>query len=500
MELNQTDDNLEDSDESPTATSMPGTSASETEAPADPTPTTQPDDQVSDAAETSTDGGPGSTQTAAPSTSQTAAPSTSQTAAPSTSQTTAPSTSQTASQSNSQTAPAPQAASTANLPMYLTHSLRDRRSRRQEQPRMLPELIDARVLSILNSMTPETAVDRFCRSLSPCLGKVPDGRQERVRAAILTLIDASQGEQEPNQVLGPIEQWRAAQHQIQMPSATNITNDQNVGTQQTQERPAPSSMLPPPAVRPRYPQRTAPVWFPPAHSYTHDSGQRSDPTSVPHSRASSQQYGQMSDPTSVPHSRASSQQYGQMSDPTSVPHSRASSQQYGQVSDPTSQYWQRSEASHNSSQHSETLSSSMSVGDISGAQFANPHPYNMPSRQQTPMVTQFVPPNRMARGEPYSSSQSYVSQIGQSQPTLPHPQSDEATFVKETDQTQPYTPSTSGTASFLHTEPPQTSTCQPTVTTGQMPSLSSSPERVSAENNTDESVSSHGDFVDLEGI
>ncbi|XP_077137226.1 uncharacterized protein LOC143798431 [Ranitomeya variabilis] len=285
MELNQTDDNLEDSDESPTATSMPGTSASETEAPADPTPTTQPDDQVSDAAETSTDGGPGSTQTAAPSTSQTAAPSTSQT--------TAPSTSQTASQSNSQTAPAPQAASTANLPMYLTHSLRDRRSRRQEQPRMLPELIDARVLSILNSMTPETAVDRFCRSLSPCLGKVPDGRQERVRAAILTLIDASQGEQEPNQVLGPIEQWRAAQHQIQMPSATNITNDQNVGTQQTQERPAPSSMLPPPAVRPRYPQRTAPVWFPPAHSYTHDSGQRSDPTSVPHSRASSQQYGQI---------------------------------------------------------------------------------------------------------------------------------------------------------------------------------------------------------------
>ncbi|XP_077148302.1 uncharacterized protein LOC143809007 [Ranitomeya variabilis] len=379
MEINQTDDNLDDSDESPTATSLPCTSASETEAPADPTPTTQPDDQVSDAAETSTDAGPGSTQTAAPSTSQTAAP-------------------------------APQAASTANLPMYLTHTLRDRRNRRQEQPRMLPELIDARVLSILHSMTPETAVDRFCHSLSPCLGKVPDGRQERVRAAILTLIDASQGEQEPNQVLGPIEQWRAAQHQIQMPSATNITNDQNVGTQQTQERPAPSSMLPPPA-----------------------------------------------------------------------------------------QYWQRSDPSHNYSQHSKTLSSSMSVGDISGAHFAIPHPYNMPSRQQTPMVTQFGPPNSMARGEPYSSSQSYVSQIGQSQPTLPQPQSDEATFLKETDQTQPYTPSTSGTASLLHTEPPQTTTCQPTVTTGQMPTPSSSPERVSAENTIDESVSSHGDFVDLEG-
>ncbi|XP_077110456.1 uncharacterized protein LOC143766573 [Ranitomeya variabilis] len=373
---------------------------------------------------------------------------------------------------------------------------------------MLPELIDARVLSILNSMTPETAVDRFCRSLSPCLGKVPDGRQERVRAAILTLIAASQGEQEPNQVLGPIEQWRAAQHQIQMPSATNTTNDQNVGTQQTQERPAPSSMLPPPAVRPRYPQRSAPVWFPPAHSYTHDYGQMSDPTSVPHSRGSSQQYGQMSDPTSVPHSRGSSQQYGQMSDPTSVPLSCASSKQYWQMSAPTSvpharattqQYWQRSVPSHTYSQHSESLSSSMSVGDSSGAHFAIPQPYNMPSRQQTHMVTQFVPSNRMARGEPYSSSQSYVSQIGQSEPTLPQPQSDDATFLKETDQTQPYTPSTSGTASVLHTEPPQTTTCQPTVTTGQMPTPSSSPERVSAENITDESFSSHGDFVDLEG-
>ncbi|XP_069605389.1 proteoglycan 4-like [Ranitomeya imitator] len=366
--------------------------------PADPTPTTQPDEQVSDAAETSTDAGPGSTQTAAPSTSQTTAPSTSQTATPSTSQTAAPSTSQTTAPSTSQTAaPAPQTASTANLPMYLTHTLRDRRTRRQEQPRMLPELIDARVLSILNSMTPENAVDRFCRSLSPCLGKVPDGRQERVRAAILTFIAASQGEQEPNQVLGPIEQWRAAQHQIQMPSATNITNDQNVGTQQTQERPAPSSMLPPPAVRPRYPQRSAPVWFPPAHSYTHDYGQMSDPTSVPHSRGSSQQYGQMSDPTSVPHSRGSSQQYGQMSDPTSVPlscassqqywqmsdetsvpHSRASSHQYWQMSAPTSvpharattqQYWQRSDPTHTYSQHSESLSSSMSVGDSSGAHF-----------------------------------------------------------------------------------------------------------------------------------
>ncbi|XP_069616179.1 uncharacterized protein [Ranitomeya imitator] len=324
--------------------------------------------------------------------------------------------------------------------MYLTHTLRDRRTRRQEQPRMLPELIDARVLSILNSMTPETAVDRFCRSLSPCLVKVPDGWQERVRAAILTLIAASQGEQEPNQVLGPIEQWRAAHHQIQMPSATNISNDQNVGTQQTQERSAPSSMLPPPAVRPRYPQRSAPVWFPPAHSYTQDYGQMSDPTSVPHSRGSSQQYGQMSNPTSVPHSRGSSQQYGQMSDPTSVPHSRGSSQQYGQMSDPTSvphsrgssqqygqmsdptsmphsrgssqqygqmsdptsmpyscasshqywqmsapttvpharattqQYWQRSDPSHTYSQHSESLSSSMSVGDSSGAHFAIPQP------------------------------------------------------------------------------------------------------------------------------
>ncbi|CAJ0960191.1 unnamed protein product, partial [Ranitomeya imitator] len=192
----RTDDNLDDSDESPsTARSVPCTSGSETEAPADPTSATQPDEQVSDAAETSTDAGLGSTQITAPTTSQTAAP-------------------------------APQAASTSNLPQYLSHTLRDRRTRRHEQPRMLPELIDARVLSILNSMTPENSVDRFCRSLSPCLGKVPDDRQEQVRAAILTLIAASQGKQDPNPVLGPIEQWRAAQHQIQMPSATNITHPQ----------------------------------------------------------------------------------------------------------------------------------------------------------------------------------------------------------------------------------------------------------------------------------
>ncbi|CAJ0958966.1 unnamed protein product [Ranitomeya imitator] len=95
---------------------------------------------------------------------------------------------------------------------------------------MLPELTDARVLSILNSMTSENSVDRFCCSLSPCLGKVPDDWQERVRAAILTLIAASQGEQDPNPVLGPIEQWRAEQNQRQMPSATNITHAQNVGS------------------------------------------------------------------------------------------------------------------------------------------------------------------------------------------------------------------------------------------------------------------------------
>ncbi|XP_077111551.1 uncharacterized protein LOC143767243 isoform X1 [Ranitomeya variabilis] len=222
LEPNPTDDNLED-----------------------PTSATQPDEQVADAAEHSTDAGPGSTQTTAPTTSQTAAP-------------------------------APQAASTSNLPQYLSHTLRDRRTRRQEQPRMLPKLIDSPVVSILNSMTTEHSADQFCRSLAPCLAKVPDEWQKRVRSAILTLIAASQGDQDPYPVLGPIEQWRAAQHQIQMPSATNITHAQNVGTlsseanpgaetQQSQQMLAPLPMLPPPASRHRYPQMFAPVWFPPAH-------------------------------------------------------------------------------------------------------------------------------------------------------------------------------------------------------------------------------------------
>ncbi|XP_069606596.1 uncharacterized protein [Ranitomeya imitator] len=175
-----------------------------------------------------------------------------------------------------QAAPAPQAASTSNLPQYLSHTLRDRRTRRHEQPRMLPKFIDSPVVSILNSMTPEISADRFCRSLAPCLAKVPDEWQERVRAAILTLIAASQGDQDTYAVLGPIEQWRAAQHQIQMPSATNIPHAQNVGTlssganpgtetQQSQQMLAPLPMLPPPASTHRYPQMYAPVWFPPAH-------------------------------------------------------------------------------------------------------------------------------------------------------------------------------------------------------------------------------------------
>ncbi|XP_073416527.1 uncharacterized protein [Dendrobates tinctorius] len=284
LELNPTDDNLEDSDKSPTtAKSVPCIAASETEAPADPNPATQPEEQVSVAAETSTDAGHGSTQTTAPTTSQTAAP-------------------------------APQA-STSNLPRYFTHGLRERRTRRHKEPHMLPELIDARVLAKLNSMTPENSADRFCRSLSLCLAKVPGEQQERVRTAILTLVAASQGKQKPKKVLGPIEQWRAGQHQIQMPSATNITHAQNVGTlssvadlgaatQQSQHMPAPSSMPPAPASRHPYPQMYAPVWFPPACSSIHDYVQMSDPASVPH--ASSQQYGQMSDTASAPHAHTSS--------------------------------------------------------------------------------------------------------------------------------------------------------------------------------------------------
>ncbi|XP_077155934.1 uncharacterized protein LOC143818538 [Ranitomeya variabilis] len=195
MELNQTVDNLDDSDESPTAAaSAPCTSASETDQTAEASQTTQPQ-QPSDAGETTTEGMLGSSQIT------------------------------TEQPSQASSAPAPQASQASST---IPPRVRGRRSRRHEEIRMLPEAIDARVLHILNSMTPESDVDHFCHSLSPSLAKVPTQRQERVRAAMLTLLAASHGENEPNQVISPIEQWHSDQNQTQLTTTASTQQEQQV--------------------------------------------------------------------------------------------------------------------------------------------------------------------------------------------------------------------------------------------------------------------------------
>ncbi|XP_077137128.1 uncharacterized protein LOC143795551 [Ranitomeya variabilis] len=231
MELNQTVDNLVDSDESPTAAaSAPCTSASETDHTAEACQTTQPQ-QPSAAGETSTEGMIGSSQIP------------------------------TEQPSQASSAPAPQASQAASNipPRYIPPSVRGRRSRRHEEIRMLPEAIDARVLHILNSMTPESDVDRFCHSLSPCLAKVPTQRQERVRAAMLTLLAASQGENEPNQVLSPIEQWRTDQNHTQLTTTASTHQEQQV----------PANSYGQPSTSQQFPQMAVPYYVhepPPASS------------------------------------------------------------------------------------------------------------------------------------------------------------------------------------------------------------------------------------------
>ncbi|KAM4049698.1 uncharacterized protein ACNLHF_010737 [Anomaloglossus baeobatrachus] len=120
--------------------------------------------------------------------------------------------------------PAHQLASEAAPPQKLlaTHTLghiRRRLSRRREDTALLPELIDARIVHILNTLTLETDVERFCRSLTPHLATVPRQYQVRVRAAILMLIDASQDDRDPSQVLSVIEHWRTGQQAMQQPPA-----------------------------------------------------------------------------------------------------------------------------------------------------------------------------------------------------------------------------------------------------------------------------------------
>ncbi|XP_073435229.1 uncharacterized protein [Dendrobates tinctorius] len=413
---------------------------------------------------------------------------------------------------------------------------------------MLPELINAGVLSILNSLTPENSVERFCRSLSHCLAKVPEEWQERVWAAILTLIAACQGEQELNHVLGPIEQWRAGQLPIQMASDTSIRDVPNVGTLSsraepitaTQQAESMAASIPLPAApssRQHYGPMSSPYSGPPAPSSSLHYGQMSGPYSGPPAPSSSQHYGQMSGPYSGPPAPSSSQYYGQMSDPYSGP--PASSQHYGQMSGPYSgppaptssqcygqmaghasgslvpasrhssqkksrsflvppshasrhHYVQGSAPTSTYSQQSQNVPSIISVGD----DFAHPQPYTLPARQQTPVFEHFVTHSHLTRGE-NTTSQSYPSQISESESTSAHPQHVQSSFLGVSLEPQPYPPPPSVSSTMFTSTPHQTPTLQGQLSQGQMGTHSASPEHESTLNPSDESFSSQSDLVDL---
>ncbi|XP_075199916.1 uncharacterized protein LOC142302694 [Anomaloglossus baeobatrachus] len=150
LEVTQTEDNLDETDDEPTAgPSATATSASEQEPAREDIeiPETQ-----QDAANDSHEGGTESAQT------NTQGSSTQQT-----------------------TTPATQSTQTNVLPRFAPQPLRARRIRRPEEMRSLPEIIDTRIIHIMNTLIPETDAERFCRSLSNSLTKIPSDRQERVR-------------------------------------------------------------------------------------------------------------------------------------------------------------------------------------------------------------------------------------------------------------------------------------------------------------------------------
>ncbi|XP_075172078.1 uncharacterized protein LOC142243762 [Anomaloglossus baeobatrachus] len=200
LEVTQTEDNLDESDDEPTAgPSATATSASEQEPAREDIeiPETQ-----QDAATESHEGGTESAQT------NTQGSSTQQT-----------------------NTPATQATQTNVLPRFAPQPLRARRIRRPEEMRSLPEIIDTRIIHIMNTLIPETDAERFCRSLSTSLTKIPSDRQERVRAAMLTLLSASQAEQEPVRVYEAIENWRTIMQQHTVPNTTD--NQNTISTQTT---------------------------------------------------------------------------------------------------------------------------------------------------------------------------------------------------------------------------------------------------------------------------
>ncbi|XP_075204095.1 uncharacterized protein LOC142310454 [Anomaloglossus baeobatrachus] len=193
MEVPNTEDNLEDSEEAQSAV-LTVTSASEME-PTSYQPPTIPNTSQPDAEEMSSDLGLGTSQ----STNIIAGQSTGQQSGPS------PVIADSSPQQHAGTQPR----ISTNTMRTVAQSIRGRRHRRYEDLRSLPDIIDTRIIHMMNSLIPESDGERFCRSLSPSLALVAPDRQDRLRASLITLISATQREPELIYCFEVIEQWRA---------------------------------------------------------------------------------------------------------------------------------------------------------------------------------------------------------------------------------------------------------------------------------------------------
>ncbi|KAM4025056.1 uncharacterized protein ACNLHF_025721 [Anomaloglossus baeobatrachus] len=186
-------DNLEDSEEAQSAV-LTATSASEM----DPTsyqPPKIPNTSQPDAEEMSSDLGLGTSQ----STTVIPGQSTGQQSGPS------PVLAESSPQQHAGTQPR----ITTNTMRTVAQSICGRRHRRYEDLRSLLDIIDTRIIHMMNSLIPESDGKRFCGSLSPSLALVAPDRQDRLRASLITLISATQREPEPIYCFEVIEQWRA---------------------------------------------------------------------------------------------------------------------------------------------------------------------------------------------------------------------------------------------------------------------------------------------------
>ncbi|KAM4052151.1 uncharacterized protein ACNLHF_028266 [Anomaloglossus baeobatrachus] len=170
MEVPNTEDNLEDSEEAQSAV-LTVTSASQME-PTSYQPPTIPNTSQPDAEEMSSDLGLGTSQ----STNVIAGQSTGQQSGPS----------PVLAESSPQQHAGIQPRISTNTMRTVAQSIRGRRHRRYEDLRSLPDIINTRIIRMMNSLIPESDGERFCRSLSPSLALVAPDRQDRLRASLIT--------------------------------------------------------------------------------------------------------------------------------------------------------------------------------------------------------------------------------------------------------------------------------------------------------------------------